>query len=60
MKRVRITFDGYDYRVPHPDGGEDPSYYTGDRDDARDTARVMWADPTIHIVFDRVDEHPET
>ena len=56
---LAVTFDGYDFRVPAPDGSEAGSYYTDDKHDAVATARDMYRDPTITPRFYSVDQHPE-
>ena len=43
-RNVTIIFDPdwNEYRVPGPAGTEAQAYYTDDRDDAIDTALVIW------------------
>jgi hypothetical protein len=53
---ITITHDGYDYRVPGPDGREETAYYTDDRDDACDTARVMYPDNDLNIRWKRLED----
>ena len=55
-KRIVIKMDADDeYKVPAPDGEERGAYYTNDRNDARGTARLMYA-KKIKIDFRRVAE----
>lgn len=42
--RPVVTYDGDDYRVPHPDGREASAYYTDDKEDAIRTGSLMWGD----------------
>lgn len=53
-----IHFDGYEYRVPHPDDTEAAAYYTDDKVDAVDTFAVMWDGHDAEPVIRRVDELP--
>ena len=59
-KTITVTWCD-DYRVPDPSGREGPAYYTDDKDDAIDTARLMWAGATTQLAirFRNVDQHPE-
>lgn len=62
MINLTITFDGCDYRVPSPEGGEAGAYYTDDKQDAIDTAYYMHREayPQIGTLrFKKVDIHPE-
>lgn len=60
MRRtITITHDGYDFRVPAPDGTEAGAYYTDNHQDARDTALAMYPyDDELTFRFRRRDDHP--
>jgi len=60
MSHITITNDGYDYRVPAPDGREESAYYTDNKQDAIDTARgrFMYNCRDLKIRFRTVEEHP--
>lgn len=55
---VIVTYDGYDYRVPAPDGREASAYYTDSEEDALDTLRYAWKWPEAEMEIREVDEHP--
>lgn len=62
MRTITITLDNNEeYRVPSLDGSEAGAYYTDDRQDAEDTALVMYGAPVAdtYIKVKRVAEHPE-
>ena len=47
---------GDEYRVPSPDGTEAGAYYTDDKEDAINTARVMHGDDIV-ILFRTVRDN---
>jgi len=55
---ITITHDGYDFKVPGPDGREATTYYADDRQDALDTARHQYGQDIV-VRFKKVLEHPE-
>jgi len=60
MKHVVITVDtDNEYRVPAPDGREAGAYYTDDKDDALDTALLLWKGARAVIFkIKKVGVHP--
>ena len=54
-RTIRLRHDGYDYIVPSPDGNPDGDYFTDDRRDAYDTARMMYGigDEAVHFIIKR-------
>ena len=54
MRRiVTIRHDGYNYRVPGPNGTEDEAHYTDDREDAWYMAIAMHG--AVKVKFHNVD-----
>ena len=60
MSNIIVTYDGYDYRVPAPNGGEEGAYYTDDREDVVGTIRNYMYEGQENRVIEikPVKEHP--
>lgn len=48
---IEYVADSDEYIVPHPSGEDDCKYFTDDKEDALETARIEWKDHDVTFVI---------